>query len=151
MQAPPEPQVPEARTTLEQRRKSVLVGPNATALHGGEQIQTTIEGSAEGVALDHGVEEDDVRVVGLSEDTSGVGHLVEGAADGDKVREDLIGLVEAVAEEVGVDLGDLGPGLAAMEESQDGSLRLQIARAYSLHSLVGIDDDVGRESTGSEA
>lgn len=87
------------------------------------------------MALDHGVEEDDVRVVCLVEDANGVGHPVEGAADGDEVGEDLVGLVEAVAEEVGVDLGEPGPGLAAVEESQDGSLRLQVARAYSLHSL----------------
>lgn len=102
------------------------------------------------MALDHGVEEDDVRVLGLGEDARGVGHPVEGAADRDEVREDLVGLIEAVAEEVGVDLGEPGPGLAAVEEPQHGSLRLQIARAYPLHGLVGINDDGGRESAGSE-
>lgn len=103
------------------------------------------------MALDHGVEEDDVWVVGLGEDASGVGHPVEGAADGDEVGEDLVGLVEAVAEEVGVDLGESGPGLAAVEEPQDGSLRLEIARAYSPHCLVGMTDGGGRESADSKA
>lgn len=59
----------------------------------------------EGEGFDDGVEEEDVGVVGLLEDEMGVVGLVEGGAGGDQVGEEEVELVEAVAEEVAVDLG----------------------------------------------
>lgn len=87
-------------------------------------MERVLEGFGEGRGFDDGVEEDDVGVVGLVEDEASVRGLVERGADGDEVGKDLVGLVEVVAEEVGVDLGELGSGFAAVEEAEDPPLHL---------------------------
>lgn len=53
------------------------------------------------------------------EDEISVSHLVQGAAYGDKVGQDLVGLVEMVTENVGMDLSKLGSGFPAMELPDD--------------------------------
>ncbi|KAJ1425509.1 hypothetical protein SESBI_10854 [Sesbania bispinosa] len=69
------------------------------------------------MGFDDGVEEENVGVLGVGEDASGVRDLVKCGANGDKVREDLVGLVEAMAEEVSVNLGDLSASAAIVKET----------------------------------
>ncbi|KAJ1383490.1 hypothetical protein SESBI_43323 [Sesbania bispinosa] len=69
------------------------------------------------MGFDDGVEEENVGVLGVGEDASGVRDLVKGGANGDNVREDLIGLVEAMAEEVSVNLGELSASAAIVKET----------------------------------
>lgn len=60
----------------------------------------------------------------MVEDFSCIWSLVERATDGDEVSEELIGLVEVVAEEMAVDFGQSGSGFLAMEKLQELSLHL---------------------------
>ena len=53
----------------------------------------------------------------MEEDARRVGHLVEGGAYEDEVGEDLVGVVKVVAEEVRVDLGEVGARGVAVEEA----------------------------------
>lgn len=69
------------------------------------------------MGFDDGVEEEDVGVVGVGEEARGVRDSAEGGADGDEVGEDLIGLLEAMAEEVAMDFGEVTAGLAAVKET----------------------------------
>lgn len=66
-------------------------------------------------------------------DEIGISHLVQGATHRDEVGEDLVGLVEVVAEDVGVYLGKLGSGFPAVEVAEDSPLRLP---AHSAHLLA---------------
>lgn len=68
--------------------------------------------------------------MGSAKDAICVSHFVKAPANGDEMGEDLVGLVEAVAEEVGVDLGELGSGFVAMEEAEDSPLHLAASFAH---------------------
>lgn len=54
--------------------------------------------------------------MGLVEDERSVMHSVKGSTDGDEVGQDLVGLVERVADDVGVDLGELSAVFAIVKE-----------------------------------
>ena len=68
--------------------------------------------------------------MGLAKDTICICHFVKGPANGDEVGEDLVGLVEAVAEEVGMDFRESGSRFVAMEEAEDSSLDLEASFAH---------------------
>lgn len=87
--------------------------------HKREHLQRLLKGTTRGVAFDHGIEENNTGVSGMVKDAVGVGHFVQRPTDRDKMSEDLIGLGKAMAEGVGVDLGEMGPGFMAMEEPED--------------------------------
>ena len=110
-------------------------------------MQGLLEGTADGVALDHGVEEQHVGVLGPVEDAPRVAHFVNGAADGDEVGEDLVGLVEAVAEEVGVDFGELFAGFVAVEEAEYSPFDLATRLAHGC-SLLRHDKVLERGMVG---
>lgn len=55
----------------------------------------------------------------LVEDLSGVVHFFVGSTNRDEVGEDLVGLVEVVAEEMGVYLRHLVSGFQAMKKPQN--------------------------------
>lgn len=109
--------VTEVRSGFEERWEGEWVGENGEGFHEGEEVEGLLEGWGKGVGFDNGVEEDDVGVLGVGEDASGVREVVEGGAEGDEVGEDLVGMVEAMAEEVGVDLGEVGEGFGAVKET----------------------------------
>lgn len=68
MNSPTHSQINEIRAGFKQGRESELVGPNAAAFHGSEEVEGVLEGLGEGGGLDDGVEEEDVRVLGLVKD-----------------------------------------------------------------------------------
>lgn len=74
--------------------------------------------------------------MGSAKDAICVSHFVKGPANGDEVREDLVGLVEAMAEEVGMDLRELGSGFVAVEEAEDSPLHLAASFAHVIVNLV---------------
>lgn len=63
------------------------------------------------MGFDDGVEKENIGVMSVVENASGVRDLVKFGADGDEVGEDLVGLVETMAEEMGVDLWELNVGV----------------------------------------
>lgn len=86
--------------------------------------------SRDRVAFDHGIEQKDVGVLELTKDEVGIRHFVEGATDRDEMGEEKVRLVEVMAEEVGVDLGQFSSGVMAMEEAKDSPLRLPATSAH---------------------
>lgn len=83
-----------------------------------------------GVAFDHGIEEKNIGVLGMVIDAIRVGHFAQRSTDTDKMREDLVGLVKAMAEKVGVDLGEMGPSFLAVEEAEDPPFDLTARPAH---------------------
>lgn len=73
--------------------------------------------------------------MGLEKDEMGVIHFAEGATDGDEVREDVVGLMEVVAEDVSMDLGKMYPATAAVEMAEDFPFNLP-DRAASTHFMT---------------
>jgi hypothetical protein len=84
--------------------------------------------------------------VGSAKDAICVTHFVKSPANGDEVCEDLVGLVEAMAEEVGVDLGELGSGFVAVEEAEDSPLHLAASSAHVVVNLVTVEERNGLEN-----
>jgi len=72
-----------------------------------------------GTGFDDRVEEENVGVMSMVEDGCGVRNLVKRGANGDEVREDLVGLVEAMAEEMSVDLWEMGFGFCVVKKMED--------------------------------
>jgi hypothetical protein len=68
--------------------------------------------------------------MGLAKDTICICHFVKGPANGDEMGKDLVRLVKAVAEEVGMDFRELGSGFVAVEEAEDSSLDLEASFAH---------------------
>lgn len=71
----------------------------------------------------------------LAKDAICVSHFVKGAANGDKVGEDLVRLVEVVAEEMGMDFGESGSGFVAVEEVEDSPLHLPASSAHLVNLI----------------
>lgn len=65
----------------------------------------------------------------------GVVHFAEGATNGDEVREDVVGLMEVVADNVSMDLGKMYPATAAVEVAEDFPFNLS-DRAASAHFII---------------
>lgn len=82
------------------------------------------------MALNHGIEKEDIGVSGMVKDPIRVGHFVERPANGDEMGEDLVGLVKSMAEEVGVDLGELCSCFMAMEEAENSPFDLTASPAH---------------------
>lgn len=90
------------------------------------------------MSFDDGIEEEDIGVMGLGKEAIGIVNVVESGANGDEMGEDLVGLVEAMAEEVGVDLSEMGSGFVAMKEAEDSSLDLETVLAHVVEIANGI-------------
>lgn len=58
----------------------------------------------------------------LLKDTVGIRHFIEGAADGDEMGEELVGVVEMVAEKVSMDFSEMGSGFPAVEKVEEPPL-----------------------------
>lgn len=71
----------------------------------------------------------------MVKDAIRVGHFVQRPANGDEMGEDLVGMVKSMAEEVSVDLRELGSGFMAMEEAEDPPFDLTASPAHRLGSL----------------
>jgi hypothetical protein len=71
------------------------------------------------MGFDDGVEEKNVGVMCMVEDGCGVRDLVKRGANGDEMREDLVGLVEAMAEEMSVDLWKMGLGFCVVKKMEN--------------------------------
>lgn len=54
--------------------------------------------------------------MGLVEDERSIVHSVKGGTYGDEVGQDLVGLVERVADDVSVDLSELSAAVAIVKE-----------------------------------
>ncbi|KAL5996332.1 hypothetical protein ACLOJK_026409 [Asimina triloba] len=92
-------------------------------------------GPGKRVALDHGIEEEEIWVLGLDEEKACVRHFAERGANTDEVGDEEIGLVEVSAEEMGVDFSEVGAGGAAMEEAKDVALCFPPAAAATAHQI----------------
>ena len=53
----------------------------------------------------------------LGKEAIGIGNAVERGANGDEMGENLVGLMEAMAEEVGVDLSEMGSRFVAVKKA----------------------------------
>ncbi|GAU21522.1 hypothetical protein TSUD_34850 [Trifolium subterraneum] len=71
------------------------------------------------MSFDNGVEQKNVGVIGMVEDECGVRDLMKRGADGDEMGEDLVGLVEAMAEEMSVDLWELSFGFGVVKKMKN--------------------------------
>lgn len=71
------------------------------------------------MGFDNGVEEENVGVMGMVEDGCGVRNLVKRGANGDEVGEDLVGMVEAMAEEMSVDLWEMSLGFCVVKKMEN--------------------------------
>lgn len=90
--------------------------------------------ATQGIPFDHGIEKNNVGRGGLAENEVCIGHFVDGATDGDEVGEDEVGVVESVAEEMGVDGAEIAAGLVAVEEMEDSAFHcLQRRASTSAH------------------
>lgn len=87
------------------------------------------------MGFDDGVEEENVGVMGMVEDECGVRGLLKRGADGDEMGQDLVGLVEPMAEEVGVDLGEISLGFGVVKEMQNFTLYLLQTFIHSYYYL----------------
>lgn len=109
--------VVEIGSSFEQRWESeVIRGNGVCCSHEGEKVEGLMERWERGMGFDDGVEEENVGVMGLGENESGVRDLVKGDGEGDEVGEDLVGLVEAMAEEMGVDLREMSVCFGVVKE-----------------------------------
>ncbi|WJX19617.1 hypothetical protein P8452_09280 [Trifolium repens] len=71
------------------------------------------------MSFDDGVEEKNIGAMGIVENECGVRNLVKRVANGDEVGENLVGLVEAMAEEMGVDLWELSFGFGVVKKMEN--------------------------------
>jgi hypothetical protein len=71
------------------------------------------------MSFDDGVEEKNIGAMGIVENECGVRNLVKRVANGDEVGENLVGLVEAMAEEMGVDLWELSFGFRVVKKMEN--------------------------------
>lgn len=76
------------------------------------------------MGFNHGIEEKNVRILGLGKDANRIWHLVESPTNGDEMGKNLIGLVKAMAEEMGVDLSEMHSSFVAVKKTQDLPLDL---------------------------
>lgn len=78
----------------------------------------------------------------LLKDKVGIRHFIEGAADGDEMGEELVGVVEMVAEEVSMDFSEVGSGFPAVQKVEEPALhRLP---ASSVHALFLAQHDLAQ-------
>ncbi|KAG6586228.1 hypothetical protein SDJN03_18961, partial [Cucurbita argyrosperma subsp. sororia] len=82
------------------------------------------------MGFDHGIEKENVGILGLGKDAIGIGNFVGSSANGDEMGEDLVGLVKVMTEEVGVDLSEMGWGFVAGKEAEDSPLDVPVVLAH---------------------
>lgn len=90
------------------------------------------------MGFDDGIEEENVGILGLGKDAIGIGNLVESGANGDEMGEDLIGLMKAMAEEMGVDLSEMGSGFMAVKKTEDFALDLETVLVHVIQNAKSI-------------
>lgn len=61
-------------------------------------------------------------------------HLIKGSADGDKVRDEFVGVVEVVTKEMGMYFREMSSGFAVMEELEEPPLHHLSAASAHGHS-----------------
>lgn len=68
--------------------------------------------------------------MGLGKEAIGIANAVERGANGDEMGEDLVGLMETMAEEVGVNLSEMGSRFVAVKKAEDSPLDLHTVLAH---------------------
>lgn len=97
------------------------------------------------MGFDHGIEKENVGILGLGKDAIGIGNFVESSANGDEMGEDLVGLVKVVTEEVGVDLSEMGWGFVAGKEAKDAPLDVPVVLAHVMENTGTIQREEEEE------